>query len=140
MKPREARAMVRAQEAAREARGEALEHFLRTGEPRDEVRPDLIPGAPEHRVASREVRRLTNLARRAPAGPRRNGLLDELTVAMRRLIFVERVIEMDPLLRASLTPADLVRLSTTTADDVQALYLRMAGKTGRPVLPGEGTG
>jgi hypothetical protein len=127
MKPNEARAMARAQEAARKARGEALEHFLRTGEPRDEVRPDLIPDAADHREASREVRRLTNLARRAPAGPRRNGLLDELTRAMRRLIYVERVLELDPLARAALTPARLVMLSSTSAEDVRALYNRMAG-------------
>jgi hypothetical protein len=127
MKPNEARRMARAQEAAKAARGEALEHFLRTGEPRDVVRPDLIPDAADHREASREVRRLTNLARRAPAGPRRNGLLDELTRAMRRLIYVERVLELDPLARAALTPARLVMLSSTSAEDVRALYNRMAG-------------
>lgn len=122
--------MVRAQDQAKQARGEALEAFLRTGEPRDEVRPDLIPDAAAHRDAVREVRRLARVANRAPRGPRRNGLLDELVAAMRRLIYVERVLDLEPLERAGLTPARLVVLSRTGAADVTALARRMGLREG----------
>jgi hypothetical protein len=130
VKPAEVRRLIRAQEQAREARGEALETFLRTGEPRDVVRPELIPDAAAHREAVREVRRLVRLANRAPRGARRSGLLDELVAAMRLLIFVERVLELEPLERAGLTPARLVVLSRTSVADVTALAKRMGLREG----------
>jgi hypothetical protein len=122
VKPAEVRRLIRAQEQAREARGEALETFLRTGEPRDVVRPELIPDAAAHREAVREVRRLVRLANRAPRGARRSGLL--------LLIFVERVLELEPLERAGLTPARLVVLSRTSVADVTALAKRMGLREG----------
>lgn len=133
MKPHEIRAMRQAQDAARQARGRALEDFLQSGEPTDRVRPDLIPDAAALSVAAREVRKLVRMAERTPQGPRRMKLLDELIGAMARLVFVERVMAKDELERAALTPAALVVLSRVGRDDLAALYDRMRGESGLEV-------
>jgi hypothetical protein len=85
MKPAQARRLREAREAAQAARGEALEAFLRTGEPADTVRPELI--------------------------------------------YVERVIALDDLERAALTPAALFRLSFVSPEDLERLRARMAGRS-----------
>jgi hypothetical protein len=137
VKPDEARRRRKAREKQAAAHAERLEHFLRTGAPRDQVRPDLIPGAEDHRAASREVRELVKRAERTPKGPRRARVLDQLMVAMGRLVFVERVLSIeDPVARASLTPARLVALSEIGPDDLTALWLRMKGE-GAVLLDGE---
>jgi hypothetical protein len=91
VKPAQARRLREAREAAQAARGEALEAFLRTGEPADTVRPELIPGAAEHREASRQVREAVSRAGRARGGevPQGDG---RRVRAMARLIYVERVL------------------------------------------------
>jgi hypothetical protein len=128
VKPAQARRLREAREAAQAARGEALEAFLRTGEPADTVRPELIPGAAEHREASRQVRVAVSRAGRADVSKRQKAL-DELTRAMARLIYVERVIALDDLERAALTPAALFRLSFVSPEDLERLRARMAGQS-----------
>jgi hypothetical protein len=128
MKPDEARRRRKAREADERSHAERLEHFLRTGEPRDQVRPELIPTAEDHRAASREVRELVKRAERTPKGARRAKVLDQLMVAMARLVFVERVMEIeDDVARASLTPARLVALSVIEPGDLEKVWLRMKG-------------
>jgi hypothetical protein len=128
MKPDQARRLRQAREAAQAARGEALEAFLRTGEPADMVRPELIPGAAEHREAARAVREAVSRASRADVSKRRKAL-DELTRAMARLVFVERVIDLDELERVALTPARLFALSFVSPGDLERLRARMAGRS-----------
>jgi hypothetical protein len=128
VKPAQARRLREAREAAQVARGEALEAFLRTGEPADTVRPELIPGAAEHREASRQVREAVSRADRAGWGKREKAR-DELVRAMARLIYVERVIALDDLERAALTPAALFRLSFVSPEDLERLRARMAGRS-----------
>jgi hypothetical protein len=107
MKPAQARRLREAREAAQAARGEALEAFLRTGEPADAVRPELI---------------------RAEAGKRRRAL-DDVKNAMARLVYVERVLDLDDLERAALTPTDLYRLSFVSREDLARVWVRMAGRS-----------
>jgi hypothetical protein len=126
MKADEARRIRRAHEAARENRARGLEEFLRTGERTDRVVPELIPDSVALSVATREVRRLVRVAERTPRGKRARKL-DELCAAMRWLIYVERVMALDPLERAALTPAALSELGRVSRDDVVALYDRMRG-------------
>jgi hypothetical protein len=76
VKPAQARRLREAREAAQAARGEALEAFLRTGEPADTVRPELIPGAAEHREASRQVREA--VSRAGVSGAKRQKALDDV--------------------------------------------------------------
>jgi hypothetical protein len=128
VKPAQARRLREAREAAQAARGEALEAFLRTGEPADTVRPELIPGAAEHREASRQVREAVSRAGRAGWGKREKAL-DEVVRAAARLVFVERVLNLDELERAALTPAALYRLSFVSRDDLRRLLARMAGRS-----------
>jgi hypothetical protein len=128
VKPAQARRLREAREAAQAARGEALEAFLRTGEPADTVRPELIPGAAEHREASRQVREAVSRAGRAGVSKRQKAR-DELVRAMARLIYVERVIALDDLERAALTPAALFRLSFVSPEDLERLRARMAGRS-----------
>jgi hypothetical protein len=129
MKPDEARRRRMRAEQDAAAHSERLEHFLRTGAPRDQVRPELIPTPEDHREAVRQVRALVKRAERTAKGPRRAKVLDQLMVAMARLVFVERVMEIeDPVARAALTPARLVGLSVIDPDDLTALWLRMKGE------------
>jgi hypothetical protein len=129
VKPAQARRLREAREAAQAARGEALEAFLRTGEPADTVRPELIPGAAEHREASRQVREAVSRAGRARTEKLQKALAD-VRCAMARLIYVERVIALDDLERAALTPAALFRLSFVSPEDLERLRARMAGRSG----------
>jgi hypothetical protein len=48
---------------------------------------------------------------------------------MARLIYVERVIALDDLERAALTPAALFRLSFVSPEDLERLRARMAGRS-----------
>jgi hypothetical protein len=128
MKPAQARRLREAREAAQAARGEALEAFLRTGEPADTVRPELIPGAAEHREASRQVREAVSRAARVDARKYRKAV-EDVRRAMARLIYVERVIALDDLERAALTPAALFRLSFVSPEDLERLRARMAGRS-----------
>jgi hypothetical protein len=128
VKPARLRRIREAREAAQAARGEALEAFLRTGEPADTVRPELIPGAAEHREASRQVREAVSRAARVDVAKRQKAR-DELVRAMARLIYVERVIALDDLERAALTPAALYRLSFVSPEDLERLRARMAGRS-----------
>jgi hypothetical protein len=139
VKPAEARRCRQAAERQRAAHGERLEHFLRTGQPRDQVNPDLIPTDADHREIVRRVRSLCRQAERTPRGPRRAGLLDELLLAMARQVFVERVVGLEPVDRAVLTPARLVALSVIEPGDLEALWRRMKGEGG-VLLPGQETG
>jgi hypothetical protein len=104
MKPAQARRLREAREAAQAARGEALEAFLRTGEPADTVRPELIPGAAEHREASRQVREAVSRAARVDARKYRKAVED-----VRR--------------------ATLFRLSFVSPEDLERLRARMAGRS-----------
>jgi hypothetical protein len=126
VKPAQARRLREAREAAQAARGEALEAFLRTGELADTVRPELIPGAAEHREAARQVREAVSRAGRAEAGKRWRAL-DDVKNAMARLVYVERV--LDDLERAALTPTDLYRLSFVSREDLARVWVRMAGRS-----------
>jgi hypothetical protein len=128
VKPAQARRLREAREAAQAARGEALEAFLRTGEPADTVRPELIPGAAEHREASRQVREAVSRAARVDARKYRKAV-EDVRRAMARLIYVERVIALDDLERAALTPAALFRLSFVSPEDLERLWARMAGRS-----------
>jgi hypothetical protein len=128
VKPAQARRLREAREAAQAARGEALEAFLRTGEPADTVRPELIPGAAEHREASRQVREAVSRAARVDARKYRKAV-EDVRRAMARLIYVERVIALDDLERAALTPAALFRLSFVSPEDLERLRARMAGRS-----------
>jgi hypothetical protein len=128
VKPAQARRLREAREAAQAARGEALEAFLRTGEPADTVRPELIPGAAEHREAARRVREAVSRAGRAEAGKRWRAL-DDVKNAMARLVYVERVLDLDDLERAALTPTDLYRLSFVSREDLARVWVRMAGRS-----------
>lgn len=132
MKADEARRIRRARDAQRENRAHGLEDFLRTGERTDRVRPELIPDSTAHTVAVREVRRLVRVAERTPRGKRARKL-DELRAAMRWLIYVERVMALDPVERAALTPAALSVLGRVSREDVLALYDRMRGVSGLEV-------
>jgi hypothetical protein len=128
VKPAQARRLREAREAAQAARGEALEAFLRTGEPADTVRPELIPGAAEHREASRAVREAVSRAGRVDARKYRKAV-EDVRRAMARLIYVERVLALDDLERAALTPAALYRLSFVSPEDLERLRARMAGRS-----------
>lgn len=139
VKPAEARRRRKAAEHQRAAHGERLEHFLRTGEPRDQVQPDLIPTEADHRDVVRRVRSLCRQAEKTPRGPRRAALLDDLLLAMARQVFVERVMRLEPADRAVLSPARLVVLSVIEPGDLEALWRRMKGE-GAVVLPREETG
>lgn len=113
MKPAEARRRRQLAEQAAAARGAALEAFLRLRAGAAEtVVPDLIPDEAEGRRALREVRRLAQAAERQPKGSSGRGRkMDQLVFAVGRLVAVERVLAMDVLERAALTPRALAEIA-----------------------------
>lgn len=127
MKPKDARALVRAREDMEESRRRALEHRLRTGgEELDEPIPELIPTEEDLAAAWRRLRKGMRRAIAVPRGPRRSKVLDnEVIPAIARIVYLERVLKLDELDRASLTPRRLRVLSTVTKPAVQTRYGQM---------------
>lgn len=123
MKPNEVRRRRQMVERQRAARGEALEEFVRGGGDTAKVDPALIPGQDELEAAQRTVRKLLRKAERTPRAKRAK-VLDELVVAMARLVFCEAVMALDPLERAGLAPARLVQMSRGITSEV--LQVRLA--------------
>lgn len=108
MKPDEARRRRKLVEQMRAARGEALDAYLRGEKPGGRVVPDLIPDEAERGRAVDVVRRLAAQADRTARGSRaRSVKMDQLVLAVARLVAVERVLALDPLERAGLTPRRL---------------------------------
>ena len=126
MKPDEARALRRRQDQARAARGADLETYLQSGESTAAVVPGLIPTEVDYHAALGQVRALVRRANRTDRN-RRAKVLDDLIFATARLVFVERVCDMDRLARAALTPAALVSLSRVAPGEVQARMDRWQG-------------
>ncbi|HEY4094509.1 MAG TPA: hypothetical protein VGM33_03315 [Baekduia sp.] len=118
------------------ARGEALTAFLKGEEPTTKVVPELIPTEKHLREALGEVRRLSRAAERQSKGSRGRGRkMDQLVFAMGRLVAIERVMEMDPLQRAGLTPARLAVIADSIRpDDLRARLASLHGES-RTVAP-----
>lgn len=128
MKPNQLRARRKAQEKLDETVNAAYRSAIEAaihGESRDIVVKELIPTEAEHVEASREARRLVRQAERQPRGAGRDRKLDELIVAMGRLVFIERVMELDRLERAGLTPRRLWDMSRISPEDLQARLAEM---------------
>jgi hypothetical protein len=125
VKPRDARAAVKSREAIAAARGVELEHRLRTGEELDAVVPELIPDEDDLVVVLRDLRKALQVAKRRPKGAARSKALDEAIGLIARLVYVERVLALDRLDRASLTPRRLSALSTVTKPTLQTRYGQM---------------
>lgn len=115
MKPADLRRRRKHNEQAAKVRGEKLEHYLQTGEPRDLPTPELVPDEGDKTAVLREYRRLARLAAGEQQGtPKRDVLLDKAAVQLARLVYIERVLalrESDPTAHAALTATDLTRLS-----------------------------
>lgn len=130
MKPDEARARRKLTMAAEAARGERLERFLREGGDREVVRPELIPTHEDLVEADRGLRAGLAAAGRRERGRRRADLLDHKVIpALARVIYLERVMALDPLARAGLRPTQLVALSSVSRADLQTKLgeIRRAG-------------
>jgi hypothetical protein len=128
VKPREVRAMRVRQEQERAARGKALEEFLHSGADTTKVQRELIPAERDLREALREYRRSARVWAGA-RGVKRMRLLDETMIALARIVYLERVLALDPLERAGLTPAQLVALSRIHPDDLRARLARFQGES-----------
>jgi hypothetical protein len=126
VKPGEARRRRKAREEQAQVYGEKLEAFLRSGEPQDLPTPHLVPTAADKVATLREYRRLARLA----AGERaekRDRLLDRAIVELARLVWIERVLGLEPLERAGLTPARLVALSVVDRAAIRARFNALQG-------------
>lgn len=110
MKPAEARALRLAKEAAVKAADERLLEYVSGPARAERIVPELIPRAEDEVKAIGAVRRLARQAERTTR-EKRGPKLDELAEALRRLIYVQRVLAMDPLERAALRPSQLIELT-----------------------------
>ena len=125
-KPASERRKIERKEREREraARGEALEAFLRTGRPKDEVVPELIPTEETRDEAYKALVGAIRLAERQPRGPARNRKLDACIAPAARLEAIERVLRLDRLARAALTPQRLLVIAQgVTKEDVHQRFL-----------------
>jgi hypothetical protein len=128
VKPDEARRRQKAREKQAAIRGEKLEAFLRSGEPRDLPTPELVPTEQDKTRTLREYRHLARLAASEPRGSRkRDRLLDRAIVELARLVWIERVLALDPLERAGLTPARLVVLSVVDPEEIRSRFNVLQG-------------
>lgn len=127
MKPDEARRRHLAAKQRRAAAGEMLEEAITSGITK--VRPDLIPTEEDRVAAARRVRELISQANRQPKGARRSKTLDRLILALARLVYVERVLALDRLERAGLTPPALWEMSSIGPDDLRDRLASMRGES-----------
>lgn len=114
----------KAREREKAARGEALEEFLRSGRPVDKVVPELVPTEEDRDRVQKELVDAMRLAERQPRGPGRNRKLDACVSVAARLEAIERVLAMDVLARAALTPQRLsVIAHAVSPEDVHQRFL-----------------
>lgn len=120
MKPDELRRRRKREEHSALVRGERLEAFLRSGEPVDAPTPELVPTPEDKTHTLRRYRRLVRLAAGEMRGTRKHAqFLDRAVVELARLVWIERVLALDPLERAALTPARLTALSVVDPDELR---------------------
>lgn len=133
MKPEEARRRRRLIETAKAARGEKLELLLQGKRSIDVVDREAIPTAEDLVKAKREfkriVRRMSGTSKLTNAG-RYDDYLNELMVCLARIVFIERVLALDPIERASLTVAQVVALSGISPADLTRRLAKLRGETG----------
>lgn len=135
MKPGEARARKQILEAQRAARGERMERFLRDGGDVEQVQPELIPTEDDRAAADRELRQaLHEVERLDRHSRRRTKLMDSKVIpAMAKVIYIDRVLRLDPLERAGLRPRQLAALSMIRPSDLQTKL----GELRRAAVPAE---
>lgn len=136
MKPQEARRRRKLAEQQVAARGAALEAFLKGEEPANKVVPELIPDEAALTRALGDVRKLVRASERQPRGSSGRGRkLDQLVLAIARLVAIERVLAMDPLERAGLTPRRLAVIADgVRPDDLRERLAVLHGES-RAVAP-----
>ena len=123
-------------EQEKAARGERLEEFLRNGGPVDRVVPELIPTEKDRDALYAQIVKGFRLAERQPRGAGRNRKLDALVAPLARLESVERILALDPLQRAALTPQRLAVIAQSiTPQDVHTRALSVRSD----MLEGEGS-
>lgn len=133
VKPEEARRRRKLIETAKAARGDRLELMLQGKKPIDVVDREAIPTEDDLERQKREFKKITRrLAKtnKLTNRGRYNDYLDELMVCLARIVFIERVLERDPIERASLTVAQVVALSAITPGQLSARLARLRGETG----------
>lgn len=122
MKPEQLRALRKAQaivDATENlARRTMIEAAIHGGAGEKPI-PEVIPQPEDLDDAQRVLRRLLRQADRAPRGPARSRKMDLVIPAMARVIYLERVMKLDQLERAALTPRALRDLMDITRDDLQ---------------------
>lgn len=134
MKPEEARRRRKADEAVRDAMDEQLAAFLKGDNPLDEIVPGLIPTDAERVRILGEIKRLGRRAVASGRGSRQyRHRMEEIKALAARLVFVDRVLEMDRLERAALTPRMLRDMCWVSWMDVKAKVAELSGQEGSDV-------
>ncbi len=125
MKPDAVREVRRARSVAEAARGEALERYLRGEGDRDRVRPELIPTERDLVEVQRRARELMRRANGTPQGAKRSRLLRDIVEVLARLVFLERVLGLERLDRAALTPRRLEAMSMVSRSALQDMQAKI---------------
>jgi hypothetical protein len=146
MKPGELREARRRAAYHRAQKEKDLEAWVAGRNPLTEVNADLIPTDEDFRTAVDQMNTVLRRAERgfrgAGADKRRQRTFDELLVRMATVVVYERVVDMDPIERAGLTPAKLIALSRIEPRDIEYLRRRLtrpdAAEDPKPLLVPEG--
>ena len=118
MKPFEARRRRAARIHAKAMHSERMQAAL--ADTPDRPTPHLVPDEPDRVHTLREYRRMARLAAGEAVGSSKfDRYLDRMIVELVRLIWIERVLALDPLERAALTPARLVVLSMVEPGEIK---------------------
>jgi hypothetical protein len=123
MKPEQLRAARKAQEildaTENVARRQMIEAVIHNGAGEHPI-PELIPHPEDLDAARRDLRGACRQAGRAPHGVARDRKVDAKVIpAMARVIYLERVMGLDVLQRAALTPRQLRDFMDITRKDLQ---------------------
>lgn len=127
MRPDQARALRKRRELAAAAQGAALRDHILNGASMDTVIAELIPTVLDRGRVVARIAKVGRQADRQPRGRARNRKIDELVPLIGELVVVDRVLELDRLQRAGLTPRGLLALSDVTLADMQAKLAELRG-------------
>lgn len=124
MNPEQLRQLNRRKKLMQAERSKRVEEYLRDGGDPDKVIPELIPTHADAVRLEHEIRDMARKAEKHPASTAaRHRKIDALIPLVAELCVMERILALDPLVRAGLRPRQIAEMAKTSP---QEMYGKLA--------------
>lgn len=118
MNPEQLRQMRRREKLMKAERARRVEEYLAAGGDPNRVVAELIPTNADRVRLEHEIRDLARKAEKQPKGAARNRKVDALIPLVAELTVMERILALDPLVRAGLRPAQIAEMAKTSPGEM----------------------